>query len=276
MDTIRSNPGPVQNTTPAPGTAAPLESIDLLESQLARLRDACAEHSRAEDQLHRREAALTAREKDLQARLAEAQARELVATQRDEAAAARLAALDQRDAALSKRQADLNALEESLKVREQELGTIRARLDALRSALRSMPAGPAAPHASARPEELEALIASAIRRAVDTQQHADQIAIQLQAAERLAEAHAQRASESERQNQALQQTLEQAQSLAARFQAETESVIAELHARIKTLTRDRDALQARLDKITDRIDRAGLQIEWTPEPRKPGRSKKGG
>lgn len=287
MNPAAANPAPVPTGQPAPAACAdPIEAVDLLGDKLARLRDACGKHAQAEEDLQKRLLALAARERDLDALSAAARAREQAATARqaaaeaalksaaarEKAAADRLAELNQREADLHRQDDALAKARESLHAREEELLRVKERLEGLRRALKSLDPAAAASLSSTRPDDLEGLIASTVRRAVDSQVQTDQISARLRAAEDLAAAHDQRAAAAERRaseletgRRALEESLRESQALCARIEATADAAIAELRAEIKRLTRDRSAIQDRLDRQTRQLERAGLQIEWTPD-----------
>ena len=255
------------------GTAGDsLETVDLLEDQFGRLRAACSRLADAERDLEVRSLALAVREREAAERVAAAEERERAAE----------AALDQvrrREAALDQKEGTLAEALESVRAREEGLQRIKARLDGLRQALGSMAkSGEAA--TEHRSEDLETLIASAVRRAADTQREADQMATRLQATEIQAAAlqdllggAEQRAEGAEKERRALEMRLSEAQALCARVQSDAESLVGELRAEIKRMTLERDKAQARLDRQTARIERAGLQIQWDDVPKRQGKSK---
>jgi chromosome segregation ATPase len=267
-----------------------IEAVDVLQAQLAKLRAACAEHTHAEQHLEDRLAAVAARESELAVRVAAAEARERAAAeaqaaaeQREKAANEALSSLKQREAAMRRQEETLAQDREAIRAREEELQSVRARLDGLRQALRSMAIGGADAPPPGKNEDLETLITAAVRRAVDTQREADQMSTRLQAAEFQVVAAEQRVTEAEqrvtaaeqrtreasaksesleRERDAFARHLYEAQALCAQVQSDAEKMVTELRAEIKRLSGDRDKAQARLDRQTDRIERAGLQIQW--------------
>jgi len=278
-----------------PGAGDPLEAVDRLETQLSRLRAACGTHAQAQQALIQRQSNLDSLQKQLSDRLQAAHTQEQAAAAREQLAADALAAAKAREHAASTRLADLDKREadlrrqdeslaksrENLRIREEDLAKVKQRLEGLRQALRSL--GPTAADSPplARGDDLEGLIASTVRRAVDAQLQSDQMAAQLKAAQTLAAAHDQRAlaaehraAELESARRALEESLRESQALCTQIEATTQAAITELRAEIKRLGKERDAIQARLDDQSKKIQKAGLQIEWTPEPKKPARGKR--
>jgi predicted nucleic acid-binding Zn-ribbon protein len=114
---------------------------------------------------------------------------------------------------------------------------------------------------------------------VDTQRETDQLTSRLEAAEREAMNQSARAAAAEKRTteqeagfRDLADRLRESQTLCARVQSDAEDLAGELRAEIKRLARERDALQARVDRMEQRMAKAGLEIHWNQAARRKGRS----
>lgn len=244
-----------------------------------------------EDLFARREESLQEREQQLQSAmqsreraLADQESTLAEERQRLEAAAreeadrlkAQQQELLQREQALEEREQSVAALSEALALREQEFVRVKAKISGIRHVLNSISNGGAA----GRGEDIEALISSTVRRAVDAQREADQTTVRLQSTQEHFHAEQRRADAAEKalarlsaRAERLERELCESQTLCTRVQSDMEALTSELRSEIKRIAAERDRLQKRLEQQEARLARAGLEIHWIEPPKQ--RKRKG-